>query len=52
MAADTLVPVAQAGALVMDRGGHTALDRIAAMQTRMSIITAVMANVLVEGRHR
>lgn len=50
MATDSLVTTARERALVIDRGGSAALDRIAEMQTRMEIITAVMANVLVDGR--
>lgn len=50
MATDSLVAAERGGALVIDRGGSTALDRIDALQRRMAIITAVMANVLVDGR--
>ncbi len=50
MASD-LVPAGRAaGALVIDRGGSTVLERIEQMQQRMQIITSVMANVLVDGR--
>lgn len=50
MATESLVQQRGGGALVIDRGASAALARVDVLQERMQIITAVMANVLVDGR--